>query len=82
MIAPGWLDHFIYNEYYKTDEEFMFALADALREEYLAIVERRLHPADRRPRPVDWWDMLKPALSVEEYRDRFAELRIEPSIMR
>ena len=50
-IAPGWLDHFIYNEYYKTDEEFIFALAEALREEYLAIVERRLHPADRRSRP-------------------------------
>ena len=26
---------------------------------------------------VDWWDMLKPALSVEEYRDKFARLRIE-----
>src|SRR5262245_53113787 len=38
VIAPGWLDHFIYNEYYKTDEEFIFALAEALREEYLAVV--------------------------------------------
>ena len=40
VIAPGWLDHFIYNEYYKTDEGFIFALADALREEYLAVVLR------------------------------------------
>ena len=38
VIAPGWLDHFIYNEYYKTEEEFIYALAEALREEYLAIV--------------------------------------------
>ena len=51
VIAPGWLDHFIYNEYYKTDEEFIFALAEALREEYLRGRQRRLHPADRRSRP-------------------------------
>ena len=36
VLAPGWLDHFIFNEYYKTEEEFLFALADALREEYRA----------------------------------------------
>ena len=38
-LAPGWLDHFIYNEYYKTDEEYVFALAEAMREEYCAIVD-------------------------------------------
>ena len=26
VLAPGWLDHFIFNEYYKTEEEFLFAL--------------------------------------------------------
>jgi hypothetical protein len=25
VLAPGWLDHFIFNEYYNTDEEFLFA---------------------------------------------------------
>jgi hypothetical protein len=25
VLAPGWLDHFIFNEYYKTEEEFLFA---------------------------------------------------------
>src|SRR3984893_3999101 len=38
-LAPGWLDHFIYNEHYKTDEEFVYALADAMRDKYRAIVE-------------------------------------------
>src|SRR5215475_12945367 len=38
VLAPGWLDHFIFNEYYQTEEEFLFALADALREEYRAVV--------------------------------------------
>jgi len=77
VIAPGWLDHFIYNEYYKTDEEFIFALAEALREEYLAVVNAGFILQIDDPGVVDWWDMLKPALSVEEYRDKFARLRIE-----
>ena len=77
VIAPGWLDHFIYNEYYKTDEEYIFALAEALREEYLAVVNADFVLQIDDPGVVDWWDMLKPALSVEEYRDKFARLRIE-----
>ena len=77
VIAPGWLDHFIYNEHYKTDEEFIFALAEAMREEYLAVVNAGLILQIDDPGLVDWWDMLKPALSVEEYRDKFARLRIE-----
>ena len=77
VIAPGWLDHFIYNEYYKTDEEFIFALAEALREEYLAIVNAGFILQIDDPGLVDWWDMLKPALSVDDYRNKFAKLRVE-----
>ena len=77
VIAPGWLDHFIYNEYYKTDEEFIFALAEALREEYLAIVDAGFILQIDDPGLVDWWDMLKPALSVDDYRNKFARLRVE-----
>ena len=31
VLAPGWLEHSIWNDYYKTDEEYLFALADAMR---------------------------------------------------
>ena len=31
VIAPGWLDHFIFNEHYATDEAFIFALASLRR---------------------------------------------------
>ena len=31
------------NEYYKSDEEFLFALADALREEYAAVIDAGLY---------------------------------------
>jgi 5-methyltetrahydropteroyltriglutamate--homocysteine methyltransferase len=77
VLAPGWLDHFIYNEHYKTEEEFIFALAEALREEYLAVVNAGFILQIDDPGLVDWWDMLKPALSVQEYCERFAKLRIE-----
>src|SRR5262245_7769389 len=77
VIAPGWLDHFIYNEYYKSNEEFIFALAEALREEYRAVVDAGFILQVDDPGVADWWDMLKPALSVEDYVDRFARPRIE-----
>jgi 5-methyltetrahydropteroyltriglutamate--homocysteine methyltransferase len=77
VIAPGWLDHFIYNEYYKTDEEFVFALAEALREEYLAIVNAGFILQIDDPGLVDRWDMLKPELSIDDYRNKFARVRVE-----
>src|SRR3954463_3519015 len=77
VLAPGWLDHFIFNEHYKTDEEYVFALAEALREEYLAVVNAGFILQVDDPGVCDWWDMLKPALSVEEYVNKFAKVRIE-----
>ena len=41
VLAPGWLDHFIFNEYYQTEEEFLFALADALRGGRIPLADRR-----------------------------------------
>src|SRR5262249_17011928 len=37
-VAPGSFAR-RQNQYYKTDEEFLYALADAMREEYQAIIE-------------------------------------------
>ena len=76
MLAPGWLGHFIFNEYYKTEEEFLFALADALREEYRAVVVAGFVLQIDDPGLPDWWDMLKPEPTVEAYR-KFARLRID-----
>jgi 5-methyltetrahydropteroyltriglutamate--homocysteine methyltransferase len=76
VLAPGWLDHFIFNEYYKTEEEFLFALADAIKEEYRAVVAAGFILQIDDPGLPDWWDMLKPEPSVAEYR-KFAQLRID-----
>jgi 5-methyltetrahydropteroyltriglutamate--homocysteine methyltransferase len=76
VLAPGWLDHFIFNEYYKSEEEFLFALADALREEYRAVVTAGFVLQIDDPGLPDWWDMLKPEPTIEAYR-KFAKLRID-----
>jgi 5-methyltetrahydropteroyltriglutamate--homocysteine methyltransferase len=77
VLAPGWLDHFIYNEYYKSDEEYVFALAEALRAEYRAVVDAGFILQIDDPGLPDWWDMIKPAMSVEDYVNKFARVRID-----
>jgi 5-methyltetrahydropteroyltriglutamate--homocysteine methyltransferase len=76
LLAPGWLDHFIWNEHYKSEEEFLFALAEAMRVEYRAVVDAGFVLQIDDPGLPDWWDMLKPEPAVEEYR-KFAALRID-----
>jgi 5-methyltetrahydropteroyltriglutamate--homocysteine methyltransferase len=38
-VAPASTAYSGVNEYYKTDEEYVYAIAEALREEYLAVIE-------------------------------------------
>ena len=76
VVAPA-SAYWLRNEYYPSDEEFVFALADALHEEYRGIVESGLllqvddavlmHEADT---------MLSRGESYGEYR-RWARLRVD-----
>jgi 5-methyltetrahydropteroyltriglutamate--homocysteine methyltransferase len=74
--APNWLDHFIYNEYYKTDEEYAYAMAEALRSEYRAIVEAGFILQIDNPGIVTSWDMIKLAPTLSEYR-RYQKTRVD-----
>ncbi len=75
VVAPA-SAYWLLNEYYAGEEEFMFALADALREEYRAIVDAGLlvqvddavmmHEADT---------MMSRGRSWDDYR-RWADLRV------
>ena len=38
-VAPGTIEHWMKNEHYATDEEYLYAIADAMHEEYKAIVD-------------------------------------------
>ena len=76
VVAPA-STYWLANEYYPTDEEFVYALADVLHEEYAAIVESGailqvddavlMHEADT---------MLARGQSWADYR-RWAQLRVD-----
>ena len=76
VIAPGWLDHFIFNEYYKSEEEFIYALAEIMRPEYEAIVDAGFLVQIDDPGLTDAWATFNPAPPLEEYRKR-SRLRVE-----
>jgi 5-methyltetrahydropteroyltriglutamate--homocysteine methyltransferase len=76
VVAPAsvyWLD----NEYYKTDEEFVFAVADALRTEYRAIVDSGLLlQVDDAVLVHECDSILSRGGSMDDYR-RWAQVRID-----
>jgi 5-methyltetrahydropteroyltriglutamate--homocysteine methyltransferase len=74
-VAPGSCARFA-NEYYDSDEEFLWATADAMREEYKAIVDAGLILQLDDPCIAENWDQINPAPSVEEYK-RFTMVRVE-----
>jgi 5-methyltetrahydropteroyltriglutamate--homocysteine methyltransferase len=76
VLAPGWLEHFFLNEYYSTDEEYIFALAEAMQPEYKAIVDAGFVLQIDDPALPDTYDMIVPTPAIEEYR-KFAEIRVE-----
>ncbi len=74
-IAPGSASR-VGNTYYKTDEEFIWACADAMREEYVAIIEAGLILQLDDPAIAENWDMINPAPPVEDYQ-KFSMIRVE-----
>jgi 5-methyltetrahydropteroyltriglutamate--homocysteine methyltransferase len=76
VLAPGWLEHFFLNEYYSSDEEYIFALADAMKPEYKAIVDAGFILQIDDPALPDTYDMIVPNPSIAEYR-KFAEVRVD-----
>ena len=61
--------------YYQSDEELLFAIADAMHEEYKLITDSGLNLQIDDPDLPDGWQMF-PEMSVADYR-AYAELRVE-----
>ena len=74
-VAPGSCARFG-NEYYDDDEALMYACADAMREEYTAIIDAGLMLQLDDPAIAENWDQINPAPSVEAYQ-RFTRVRVE-----
>ncbi len=64
-IAPGTFGRG-QNRYYPDEEAFLYAIADAMKEEYKAIVDAGFLLQIDDPGLPDTWDMQVPAVSVED----------------
>jgi 5-methyltetrahydropteroyltriglutamate--homocysteine methyltransferase len=74
-VAPGSAAR-VSNAYYATEEEFIFACAEALREEYRAIIDAGLILQLDDPSIAENWDQVNPEPSVEDYQT-FSMIRVE-----
>ena len=74
-IAPGSAAR-VANAYYATEEEFIWACADALRPEYEAIVNAGLILQIDDPSVAESWDQINPEPTPAAYR-KFIATRIE-----
>jgi 5-methyltetrahydropteroyltriglutamate--homocysteine methyltransferase len=73
--TPGTIEHWMGNEYYESDEAFLFAIAEAMREEYKAITDAGFLLQIDDPDLPDGWACL-PDIELADYR-KYAALRVD-----
>ncbi len=76
VISPSWLNHFVFNAHYQTEEEFVYGLATFFKADYKAVVDAGFVLQIDDPSLVDKWGMFDPEISIEDYRAHM-QLRIE-----
>ena len=74
-ISPTNLEMYFANEFYASDEEYLAALADAMNEEYRAIVEAGFLVQIDDPRLITHYNRT-PGMTIEECR-KFIAQRVE-----
>lgn len=74
-LSPGSAAR-IGNKFYATDEEWIYAWADVLREEYKAIADAGLTIQIDDPSFAEAWDQLVPEPTIDEYL-KFTQLALE-----
>ena len=74
-ISPSNIEDWQRNAYYKTQEEYVFAIADAMRVEYQAIVDAGFLLQIDDPRLVTYY-IIHPEASIADCR-KWAEVRVE-----
>jgi 5-methyltetrahydropteroyltriglutamate--homocysteine methyltransferase len=79
VVAPASVVPLRNDEFYDSEEDFVFAVADALNVEYRAIVDAGLMVQIDDAYLATMFDTMVPPASMAEYRD-WAELRIEALI--
>jgi 5-methyltetrahydropteroyltriglutamate--homocysteine methyltransferase len=74
--APASLEPYRRNEYYKSDEEFVFAIGEAMRAEYQAIVKAGFILQIDDAWLAALWDRIGIPMGLDAYR-KYCEVRIE-----
>ena len=75
-VSPSNLANWNRNEHYRTDEDYLVALAEALHEEYRAIIDAGFTVQLDDPAIGENWDQQKNEPSVEGYR-RYTKMQID-----
>jgi 5-methyltetrahydropteroyltriglutamate--homocysteine methyltransferase len=73
--TPGTIEHWLRNEHYPSDEAFVYAIAECMREEYNGIVQAGFTLQIDDPDLPDGWQMY-PSMSVADYR-KYAQMRVD-----
>jgi 5-methyltetrahydropteroyltriglutamate--homocysteine methyltransferase len=71
-LSPTNIEGYFANKYYKTHEEYLFAIADAMREEYKAITDAGFIVQIDDPRLITHYDRT-PGITLEENRKFIAQ---------
>jgi 5-methyltetrahydropteroyltriglutamate--homocysteine methyltransferase len=74
-ISPANIEDWLLNGYYQKPEDYLFAIADAMHEEYKAIVDAGLLLQIDDPRLVSYY-LVNPKASIAECR-KWANVRVE-----
>jgi 5-methyltetrahydropteroyltriglutamate--homocysteine methyltransferase len=73
-VAPGSFGR-EQNRYYASQEEFLYAIASAMRTEYRAIVDAGFVLQIDDPGMAENWDAMDPSVTLEQYRE-YAQLTV------
>jgi 5-methyltetrahydropteroyltriglutamate--homocysteine methyltransferase len=73
-ISPANIEDWNDNKYYKNDEEYLFAIADAMNNEYKAITDAGFLVQIDDPRLSSYY-LMNPSLTIEQVR-KWAEMRV------
>jgi 5-methyltetrahydropteroyltriglutamate--homocysteine methyltransferase len=74
-VSPSSVEHWQSNRYYKTQEEYLFAIAEALGEEYKAITDAGIVVQIDDPH-LSMMYVMRPEMSIED-AVKWAEVRVE-----
>jgi 5-methyltetrahydropteroyltriglutamate--homocysteine methyltransferase len=74
-LSPAMIANFLSNDFYRSDEEYLYAIAEAMSEEYRAIADAGIVLQLDAPDLVDRWQTM-PDATLEEYRKDLA-LRVD-----